>query len=88
MRSVGILAAMTIAATGMAMGSAVDEFDVRSDLPRPKRRGSLSQQQQQKPQSHSLASAGRANLGRQHPDYGMTVAEHRAAKAERLTSNG
>ena len=24
-----------------------------------------------------------ANIGRKHPDYGMTVAEHRAAKAAR-----
>lgn len=24
-----------------------------------------------------------ANIGRNHPDYGMTVAEHNAAKAQR-----
>lgn len=35
-----------------------------------------------------LPSAGRANLGRFHPDYGMTVAEHQAAKLKRETANG
>jgi hypothetical protein len=47
------------------------------EAPAPKKRVVRSR-------GRTLPGVARANLGRGHPDYGMTVAEHLAAKRDRI----
>jgi hypothetical protein len=78
---------MAIAVPAASMVGIVGSARAIETKPEPNRD---EREQERRPQRdllvvrRQLGSRARANLGRNHPDYGMSVAEHEAAKRQRI----